>query len=85
LSEAGHNPAIEVAKNEIRRQIDLLCSSLSDQPPLDDSLREDFRLAFSSPEFFLSLDSDERRRIFRRFIAEIRVRDREIVVVELTV
>lgn len=85
LNEAGYNPAIEVAKNEIQRQIDTFFSSLGDRLPLDSTLRDDFRLAFSSPEFFLGLDADEKRCAFRRFIVEARVRDREVVLVELAV
>lgn len=81
----GYNSTIEQAKEEITRQIQNLTYSSTLDQTVNEEDQNFLKQVFSEPDFWSSLLTEGKQRVFRRLVDRVEVRNGTVVAVHLRV
>ncbi len=85
LEQLGYNVEIEKAKRALKNQIQSFEHQLHQKSHLDESKRQMLQIVFQDMEYWLTLEPEQKREIYRALVVKISVRNAKVESVELRV
>jgi site-specific DNA recombinase len=85
LEQLGYNPAFDLAKQELNKQINHLLNQLHSQSLQAQANRELLLSAFCDPTYWRTLLEEEKRQLFAALVEQVVVRDGQVEQIQLKV